>query len=136
MRNKKYPVMTILFLIAAIWNLIGAGFGYFNTDYTFQLLFNRELADPLCHAIYQGAWGTTLTYFIGYLIVAYDPVKHSGVVLVGGIGKIAFALKLIQYYLAGWAQPVILTIVAGDLIFGIFFIYYFYHLYVNKEKII
>ena len=46
MRNKDYPFFTGLFVIAALWNLVGAGFGYFNTAYTFQGLFERELNDP------------------------------------------------------------------------------------------
>ncbi len=47
MRNKDYPFFTGLFVLAAVWNLVGAGFGYFNTEHTFQSLFERELNDPL-----------------------------------------------------------------------------------------
>ncbi|MDP6339230.1 MAG: hypothetical protein QF842_02755, partial [Candidatus Marinimicrobia bacterium] len=60
MRNKDYPFFTGLFILAAVWNLLGAGFGYFNTEHTFQGLFGRELNDPLFYEIYKGAWGTTL----------------------------------------------------------------------------
>jgi hypothetical protein len=68
-----------MFLLAALWNLTGAGFGYFNTAFTSQHFFDTELSDPLFHAIYQGSWGTTFVYFFGYLIVAHNPVKHVGV---------------------------------------------------------
>jgi hypothetical protein len=77
----------VLFLLAALWNLIGAGFGYFNPEFTFQVMFDRELNDPLFYEIYQGAWGTTLMFFIGYLIVVYNPLKHTRLDLIGGIGK-------------------------------------------------
>lgn len=134
--HKKYPVLTGIFIVAAIWNLIGACFGYFNTAFTFQNFFHRELVDPLYHDIYQGAWGTTLTYFVGYLIVAYNPVKHTGIVIVGGIGKIGFALKLLQFYLSGFADPVVFIVIIGDIIFVALFIYYFMVLKFNKEEIL
>lgn len=134
--QNQYPVLSGIFIVAAIWNLIGAGFGYFNTGYTFQTLFHRELVDPLYYDIYQGAWGTTLTYFVGYLIVAFNPVKHTGIVIVGGIGKIGFALKLLQFYLSGFADPIVFIVIIGDLIFGGLFLYYFLVLKINREEII
>jgi hypothetical protein len=136
MRNKNYPFFTTLFLIAATWNLLGAGFGYFNTNYTFQEVFNRELSDPLFYEIYKGAWGTTLLFFIGYLIVAYNPEKHTGLALIGGVGKLFFAIAEFNLYLKGMANSIILIIVIGDLIFCIFFVYYFVKLYNQKKPII
>lgn len=136
MRNKNYPFFTTLFLIAATWNLLGAGFGYFNTNYTFQEVFNRELSDPVFYEIYKGAWGTTLLFFIGYLIVAYNPVKHTGLALIGGVGKLFFAIAEFNLYLKGMANSIILIIVIGDLIFCIFFVYYFVKLYNQKKPII
>ena len=136
MRNKKYPLFTVLFILAALWNLIGAGFGYFNTDYTFQGLFDRELNDPLFYEIYKGAWGTTLMFFIGYVLVAYDPVKHVGIALIGGIGKLSFAIAELQLYFAGYANSKILIIVFGDFVFCALFVYYFAKLISNKEAIL
>jgi hypothetical protein len=136
MRNKEFPFFTSVFVLAALWNLIGAGFGYFNTAYTFQGIFRRELNDPLFYEIYKGAWGTTFLFFIGYLLVAYNPVKHSGVALIGGIGKISFAIAELQLYLNGLANSLILIIVIGDFIFCTLFIYYFAMLYNNKKAIL
>lgn len=136
MKNKEITFFKGLFIISAIWNLIGAIFGYFNTASTFEAFFNRELTDPLFYTIYQGAWGTTLVYFIGYLIVANNPLKHSGIVIVGGIGKIGFAISLLKFYLAGLAGPVVFVVIAGDFIFGLLFFYYFFRLYRSKENIL
>ncbi|MBX3255809.1 MAG: hypothetical protein KF862_16865 [Chitinophagaceae bacterium] len=133
MRNREFPFFTGLFILAAVWNLIGAGYGYFNTGYTFRVLFGRELNDPLFYEVYKGAWGTTLIFFIGYLLVAYDPVKHSGVALIGGIGKLAFAIAELQLYLSGLANDIILIIVIGDFVFCVFFLYYFIKLFVAKK---
>ena len=136
MKNTEINFFKILFIVSALWNLIGAIFGYFNTAYTYQAFFNQELTDPLYYAIYQGAWGTTLVYFIGYSIVAYNPLKHMGIVIVGGIGKIGFAISLLKFYLSGLAGPIVFIVIIGDFIFSLFFIYYFLRLYKTKESIL
>jgi hypothetical protein len=136
LKNNELTFFKYMFLLAALWNLIGAGFGYFNTAYTFQHFFDRELSDPLFHAIYQGSWGTTFVYFFGYLIVAHNPVKHVGIVIVGGIGKLGFAVKLLQLYMAGLANSLIFIVIVGDFIFLLLFAYYFVCLFKAKESIL
>ncbi len=136
MHDKEIIFFKILFIISAIWNLIGAIFGYFNTADTFQGFFNRELTDPLYYAIYQGAWGTTLVYIIGYSIVAYNPIRHTGIVIVGGIGKVAFAVSLLKFYLSGLATSIVFVVIVGDFIFALLFLYYFLRLYKTKENIL
>lgn len=136
MSDKELKFFRAFFIVAALWNLTGAIFGYFNTAYTFQGLFDRELSDSLFYAVYKGAWGTTLVYFIGYLIVARDPIKHTGIVIVGGIGKVAYAMKLLEFYLTDVANSKVLIIVIGDFLFTVLFIYYFYRLIKLKIRII
>jgi len=136
MKDQEITFFKALFIISALWNLVGAIFGYFNTAYTFEGFFNRELTDPLYYAIYQGAWGTTLVYFIGYSIVAYNPLRHTGIVIVGGIGKIGFAISLLKFYLSGIAEPIVFVVIIGDFIFMLLFLYYFFRLFKTKERII
>ncbi len=136
MENKEINLFRVLFVIAALWNLVGAVFGYFNTAYTFENFFGRELTDPLIYAIYKGAWGTTFVYFFGYLIVAYNPIKHTGIVIVGGIGKVGFAIKLLQLYLENIASSAVLIVVVGDFIFMLFFFHYFFRIYKAKLSIV
>ncbi len=135
MRNNEINLFRGLFAISALWNLIGAIFGYFNTAYTFHGFFNRELSDPLYFAIYQGAWGTTLVYFIGYAVVAFNPLKHAGIVMVGGIGKVGFAIALLKLHMSGLANAVVYIVIIGDLIFSVLFLYYFFRLYQTNTSI-
>jgi uncharacterized membrane protein len=135
-QQNELVLFRSLFVVAALWNLLGAGFGYFNTAYTFLNFFGRELSDPLIFDIYQGAWGTTFVYFFGYLIVAYNPLKHPGIVIVGGIGKAGFAIKLLQLFLADLANAVVLIVIVGDFIFLLFFLYYFVRLRKAKVAIV
>lgn len=136
LKNNELTFFKYMFLLAALWNLTGAVFGYFNTAFTFQHFFDRERSDPLFHAIYQGSWGTTFVYFFGYLIVAHNPVKHVGIVVVGGIGKLGFAVKLLQLYMAGLANSLIFIVIVGDFIFLLLFAYYFVALFKAKESIL
>ncbi len=136
MNYKEITFFKIFFIIAALWNLTGGILGYFNTAYTFSLLFDRELADPLLHSVYQGACGTTLLYFIGYSIVAFNPKRHTGVVIVGGIGKVGFAIQMLQFYLAGIANSNVFVVVIGDFVFTLLFLYYFFRLFKTNIKII
>ncbi len=136
MQRKEINFFKFLFIVSALWNLVGAIFGYFNTAYTFQGFFGRELTDPLFFTIYQGAWGTTLVYIIGYAIVAYNPVRHTGIVIVGGIGKVAFAISLFKLYLSGIASSVVFVVIIGDFVFAVLFLYYFIRIHKTGEGIV
>ena len=111
-------------------------FGAGNLLIRLRRFVGPPLTDPLFYAIYQGTWGTTLVYFIGYAIVAYNPLKHYGIVIVGGIGKVGFAISLFKLYLSGLANSVVFIVIIGDLIFSLFFVYYFFRLYDANKKII
>lgn len=124
MSGKELTFFRTVFIVAALWNLAGGVPGYFYSAAMFHTLFNRDLADPLMTAIYKGSWGTTFLYFFGYLLVAYNPVRHTGVVILGTIGKVFFAAGLLSAYLSGTASSFSLVVITGDLIFTMLFITY------------
>lgn len=135
MNTQAVNRLRVLFVIAALWNLVGVVFGYFNTATTFQGIFGRELTDPLVFHIYQGAWGTTFVYFFGYLVVAHNPLRHTGIVIVGGIGKLGYAVKLVQLFAAGLAGPVALIVIVGDFLFVLAFVVYFIALRRSQQTV-
>ncbi|MCB0995509.1 MAG: hypothetical protein KDB21_10485 [Acidimicrobiales bacterium] len=114
-----------LFVVAAVWNLAGALPGFLDSDGMFAREFGRDLADPVMEIVYRGAWGTALLYGLGFLMVARDPVRHTGVVLMGGLGKAFFALHLLYMYLQGWTSQFALVVIAGDAVFVGCFVAYF-----------
>ncbi len=134
--HRELSFFRALFALAALWNLAGGILGYFNPEHAFQLLFDRALTDPLYRDIYRGACGTTLIYFVGYAVVAYSPVRHTGIVLVGGIGKVGFAIQLLKLYLAGIANANALVVILGDFIFVLFFLYYSFRLLRTNHAIL
>jgi hypothetical protein len=122
--GKELTFFRIVFIVAALWNLAGGVPGYFDSANMFHRLFSRELTDPLMMAIYKGSWGTTFLYVFGYLLVAYNPIRHTGVVILGAIGKVFFAAGLLSAYLSGMATSFTLVVITGDFIFTILFITY------------
>lgn len=136
MSHKELSFFRGLFIAAALWNLAGGVLGYFNPEYTFELLFDRPLADPLYRDIYRGACGTTLVYFFGYSIVAYRPTRHTGIVLLGGIGKVGFAVQLLKFNLAGMANAYAFVVIIGDCAFATSFLYYAWRLSRTKRGLL
>ncbi|HBX81988.1 MAG: hypothetical protein WAV45_00420 [Propionibacteriaceae bacterium] len=114
-----------LFVIAAVWNFAGAVPGFLDTSAMFAREFGRDLTDPVMVIIYRGAWGTALLYGLGFLIVARNPERHTGVVLMGGLGKAFFAFHLLYMYLNDWTSDFALVVIAGDAVFVVLFLAYF-----------
>lgn len=117
--------MRILFLISAVWNFAGAIPGLMDAAGMFEREFGRALEDPVMVAVYRGAWGTAFLYGFGFLMVAANPVRHSGIVLMGGTGKALFALNLFYMHMNGWTSDFALVVIIGDIIFIIAFLAYF-----------
>jgi len=114
-----------LFVIAALWNFAGALSGLFDSAGMFAREFGRDLTDPVMVAVYRGAWGTAFLYGFGFLVVAWNPVRHTGVVLMGGLGKALFALNLAYMHLNGWTSDFSIVVIGGDIIFVALFLVYF-----------
>ncbi|MBX3525697.1 MAG: hypothetical protein KDJ20_04165 [Hyphomicrobiales bacterium] len=114
-----------LFLVAALWNFAGALPGLTDASAMFSREFGRELADPVMVAVYRGAWGTAFLYGFGFLIVAHDLLRHTGIVLMGGAGKALFALNLCYMYRSGWTSDFAIIVILGDVVFvGLFALYF------------
>ncbi len=115
--DRERKLFAWLFVIAALWNFAGALPGFIDSKGIFAREFGRELADPVMVVVYRGAWGTALLYGFGFLMVARNPVRHTGVVLMGGFGKAFFALHLLYMYLKGWTSDFALVVIGGDVLF-------------------
>lgn len=131
--SKQLPlgdikIFRILFVISALWNFAGALPGLFDSSAMFSREFGRLLTDPVLISVYRGAWGTAFLYGFGFLIAAYNPQRHTGIVMMGGLGKALFALNLLYMYLQGWTSAFAIVVILGDVLFVAAFIYYFFRL--------
>ncbi len=128
-----YRTLRWVFVVAALWNLSGGIPGVLFPADMYAREFGTPLNDPVLTAIYRGAWGTSLLYGLGFLIVATNPLKHWGIVVMGGLGKALFALNLGYMYASGWTSKVSLLVILGDLIFVLIFILYFRALWAVRK---
>lgn len=126
--HRDVRMFRILFVISALWNLAGAIPGLSDAEGMFLREFGRELADPIMIAVYRGAWGTAFLYGIGFLIAAWNPARHTGIVMMGGLGKALFALNLLSMYQQGWTSDFALVVIVGDALFVAAFAAYFLRL--------
>ena len=136
MERRERHVFRCIFVVAALWNLAGGIPGYFDSTRVFSELFGRELSDPLLISIYRGAWGTTFLYFVGYLIVARNPERHTGIVLLGTIGKLFFAANLLNLYTQDLATSSVLVVVVGDSVLSALFVLYLLRMHSSREGIV
>jgi hypothetical protein len=125
---KELKAFRILFVISALWNFAGAIPGLMDSSGMFYREFGRELVDPVLMAVYRGAWGTAFLYGFGFLAAAYNPERHTGIVMMGGMGKLLFAANLLNMYLQGWTSSFAIVVILGDVLFVAAFILYFFKL--------
>jgi cytochrome c biogenesis protein CcdA len=69
---------------------------------------------------------SVLFFGLGYWLVARDPRKNHGLVLIAAAGKTVVGIRWIMAYMAGVAQPFALIGAIGDLVFAGCFAYFLY----------
>ncbi len=126
--GRELTFFRALFIVSALWNFAGAFPGIFDSAGMFEREFGQVLANPVMIAVYRGAWATAFLYGIGFLMVAYNPIRHTGVVMMGGLGKALFALNLLVMYINGWTSSFAIVVIAGDAIFVLLFVFYFWRI--------
>ena len=126
--HRDIVAYRILFVTSALWNFAGAIPGISDSGDMYLREFGRELTDPVMIAIYRGAWGTALLYGFGFLIAAYNPRRHTGIVLMGGLGKALFALNLLNMHRQGLTSNFAIVVIIGDALFVSAFLWYFLRL--------
>lgn len=57
-------------------------------------------------------------------MVACNPLRHSGVVVMGGLGKALFALNLFYMRQNGWTSDFAVVVIADDALFVALYLLY------------
>lgn len=110
-----------VFFLAAVWNVVGGMFIVGATGWIFQ---SSGLAVPFPPAYYYTWTAMILTFGVGYYCVYRDMFRNRDIVLMGVIGKTAFAAVFVHSFMsyAGQIPVVFLIPIAGDLVFVVFFV--------------
>ena len=109
-----------MFLVGAIWNLLGGVLVLVLTDWIFASV---NLTPPYPPAYYQSWIALFMTFGIGYYMAFRDPYANKNIVILGMIGKLAFAAIFIRSMIVfpGQIPMYFLIAVIGDVIFAVLF---------------
>ncbi len=109
-----------MFLIGAIWNLLGGVLLLVLTDWIFA---SAHLTPPHPPPYYQSWIALFMTFGIGYYMAFRDPYANKNIVILGMIGKLAFAAIFIGNMIAfpGQIPMFFLIPVIGDVMFAVLF---------------
>ena len=113
-----------LFAIIALWTALGAVPGFLDPHGTFVRFHGHEPESALVLDLYRGAWGQTLLFAIGYVLAAFDPRRHGALLLLGGIGKVMFALRHMELATGPDATFMSTVAIVGDLVFSALMFFY------------
>ena len=121
----------ITFLIAGIYTSIGVIPGIFNPEQGLLNFTCQIIEDWNTLYFFRSLWITVFVFGIGFLIVALNPAKHIGIVIMGLLGKLFFASNVLFQYSNEKVSQIAMTAASIDLIFvllfGIFIFKYYSH---------
>lgn len=120
----SYRSWRIFFLVSALWNLSGSLPALAFPELNLELFYGITGADYYMVFLNRALWWAVLIFGIGYLIIAHDPGKNLGIVIMGIIGKTVIAVHWFYLYGIGRAEIFPVIAGAGDSTFTVFFVIY------------
>ena len=119
----------ILFLIAGIYTAGGVLPGIINPEKGLLDFTGKVIEDWNAIYFFRSLWITVLVFGVGFFIVAKNPSKHIGIVIMGFLGKLLFASNVLIQYSNEKVSQTALAAAVVDLIFvtafGIFIFKYY-----------
>ena len=108
------------FLVAALWNVAGGVFIIVCTGWIFRL---SGLTPPYPPNYYESWIALFMTFGIGYYLAYLDMYLNKNIILLGMIGKVAFAVDFIVDMLIykGQIPAFFLVPAIGDLVLAVIF---------------
>jgi len=119
-----YQAWRKFFLIAALWNFTFIPPALLFPSFEVRLMYGLKTSDFYILYLNTAFFLTVLVFGIGYLIIAYDPGKNLGIILMGIIAKTMVGIGF--YYLFSIDKVTLIPVFGGtvDLLFTLYFIYY------------
>ena len=114
----------IVFLLAAVWNFAGATIAFSDLEANATTFFfaSPDQVHPVFKMMLVLFWWTVFTFGVGYLIVAYNPRKNQGILIVAALGKSACGGCWILGFWNGQVSSTAFAVGIGDLAFALMFV--------------
>jgi hypothetical protein len=107
------------FRIAAAWNLLAAGGAMLQPALVYRMDYGYDgPIEGIWLQLHYGFWLCVAVFGVGYALVAADPTKNRGIVVMGVVGKTAIALYWTAQFLLWRGTIVLLAGALGDLAFA------------------
>ena len=143
--NLNYTTMTlkttlnsrfwkITFLIAGLYTTGGVLPGIFNPEQGLLDFTSQIIEDLNTLYFFRSLWITVLVFGIGFFIVALNPAKHIGIVIMGLLGKLLFASNVLFQYSNEKVSQMAMTAATIDLIFVLLFGIFIFKYYTYQEN--
>jgi hypothetical protein len=123
----------ITFLIAGLYTAGGVLPGIFNPEQGLLDFTSQIIEDWNTFYFFRSLWITVLVFGIGFFIVALNPAKHIGIVIIGLLGKLLFASNVLFQYSNEKVSQMAMTAASIDLIFVLLFGIFIFKYYSYKE---
>ncbi len=124
----------IVFLIAGLYTAGGVLPGIFNPEQGLLDFTNQIIDDRNTVYFFRSLWITVLVFGIGFFIVALNPAKHIGIVIMGLLGKLLFASNVLIQYSSEKVSQMAMTAAVIDLIFVLVFGIFIFKYYRYQES--
>ena len=109
-----------ILLVGALWNLVGGTFIVVATGWIFSL---SNLPVPSPSEYYYSWIALFMTFGLGYYLAYRDMYRNRDIVLLGAIGKLAFAAIFLYGYATHAALPLFFLIpTVGDILFAVLYL--------------
>jgi len=122
--NWDYPSWRKFFLIAGLWNFSFVLPAVLFPSLIVRLAYGLQTSDFYILFLNTAFYLAVFVFGIGYLIIAYDPGKHLGIIVMGIIGKSMVFFGFFYFYIIDRVTLLALSGGTGDLLFTFYFIYY------------
>lgn len=113
--NSKF--WKIVFLLAGIYTAGAVIPGIINPQSGATDFANQTIQDAYSLFFFQSLWITVLVFGLGYLLVASEPARYVGIVILGCMGKLLFAINVFYHYSIGSLSSMAFLAAIVDCIF-------------------
>jgi hypothetical protein len=129
LEEKEFACMTDqayqkIFLVGALWNLLGTGLLFLFWRQAFAFF---QLQHPNYLAFFHSWLALAFVFGIGYYYVSKDLYGNVNIVKLGIYGKTAFAVIIIYHVLFTYLHPVFLSGAIIDLVFVVLYVLFLVH---------
>lgn len=113
---------SLFFWAMALWNLVLSLPAVARPGLGLRLTFGFARDDSLSRAQQQLLSLGILVFGVGYAIIAVDPSEHTGLALLGIVGKVTIFGAFATLYAQGRATKIAFAAVCGDALWAALFV--------------